>query len=58
MSIYEKILKNHDRKAFAVLIDPDKYDREGLHLIISSAIESSVDCILVGGSLVDLRPPG
>ena len=52
MSIYEKILKNHDRKAFAVLIDPDKYDREGLHLIISSAIESSVDCILVGGSLL------
>lgn len=52
MSIYEKILKNTDRKSFAVLIDPDKYDPEGLHLVISSAIESSVDCILVGGSLL------
>jgi phosphoglycerol geranylgeranyltransferase len=52
MSIYEKILKNHTRKAFAVLIDPDKYVPEGLHLVISLALESSVDCILVGGSLL------
>jgi phosphoglycerol geranylgeranyltransferase len=52
MSIYEKILKNNNRKSFAVLIDPDKYDPKGLDLVISSALESSVDFILVGGSLL------
>lgn len=52
MSIYEKILSNNYRKSFAVLIDPDKYDVKGLNLVISSARESSVDFILVGGSLL------
>ena len=52
MSIYEKIITNNHRKAFAVLIDPDKYDKKGLDPVISSAIESSVDFILVGGSLL------
>ena len=52
MSIYEKILKNSNRKSFAVLIDPDKYDPKGPNKIISSASESSVDFIFVGGSLL------
>jgi putative glycerol-1-phosphate prenyltransferase len=52
MSIYEKILKNNDRKKFAVLIDPDKYGLKGLNMVISSARESSVDFIFVGGSLL------
>jgi phosphoglycerol geranylgeranyltransferase len=52
MSIYEKILKNNNRKSFAILIDPDKFDPKGLNLVISSAQESSVDFILVGGSLL------
>jgi len=52
MSIYEKILLNSKRKLFAVLIDPDKYDRQGIDLVISSARESQVDFILVGGSLL------
>lgn len=52
MSIYHKILENSDRKSFAILIDPDKYIPERLHLVISLALESSVDCILVGGSLL------
>ena len=52
MSIYEKILKNNNRKSFAVLIDPDKYDPKGLNLVISSAGESYVDFIFVGGSLL------
>ena len=52
MSIYEKININNHRKSFAVLIDPDKYDKKGLSLVISSARESSVDFIFVGGSLL------
>jgi putative glycerol-1-phosphate prenyltransferase len=52
MSIYEKIRKNNSRKSFAVLIDPDKYDPEGLDLVIFSARECSVDFIFVGGSLL------
>jgi len=52
MSIYEMILKNSNRKLFAVLIDPDKYDPKGRDQMISSANESSVDFIFVGGSLL------
>jgi len=52
MSIYDKILNNNNRKSFAVLIDPDKYDVKGLYLVMSFARESLVDFILVGGSLL------
>lgn len=52
MSIYEKIQKNSNRKSFAVLIDPDKYDIKGINLVMSAARESLVDFILVGGSLL------
>lgn len=52
MSIYEKISKNNHRKFFAVLIDPDKYDKKGLSQVILLSGKSSVDFILVGGSLI------
>jgi phosphoglycerol geranylgeranyltransferase len=52
MTIYEKIRNKIDRKSFAVLIDPDKYDIKGLKLVISAALESAADFILVGGSLL------
>jgi phosphoglycerol geranylgeranyltransferase len=52
MNIYEKIKNNSPRKSFAVLIDPDKYDRPGLDAVVTLAIESSADFILVGGSLL------
>jgi putative glycerol-1-phosphate prenyltransferase len=52
MSIYEKIINNIHRKSFAILIDPDKYDQNGLNKVISSAGENHVDFILVGGSLL------
>lgn len=52
MSIYEKICNNIGRKAFSVLIDPDKYDRSSLEKLISLTKESQVDFILVGGSLI------
>ena len=52
MSIYEKIIKNKNRKSFAVLIDPDKYDSKGLVSLIFSIQENKADFILVGGSLM------
>jgi putative glycerol-1-phosphate prenyltransferase len=52
MNIYDKIRNNGNRKAFAVLIDPDNYDRKSLEPIINSACESKADFILVGGSLL------
>jgi phosphoglycerol geranylgeranyltransferase len=52
MNIYDKIRNNGSRKAFAVLIDPDKYDRQSLEILINSAIENRADFILVGGSLL------
>jgi len=52
MSIYNKINISKPRKLFAVLIDPDKYDRQGLLAVISAAVENQVDYFLVGGSLL------
>jgi putative glycerol-1-phosphate prenyltransferase len=52
MSIYEKIINNKRRKSFAVLIDPDKYDKEGLDHVVAASKENQVDFILVGGSLL------
>jgi phosphoglycerol geranylgeranyltransferase len=52
MNIYEKISHNNNRKLFAVLVDPDKHNRDSLSLLISSIKDSEVDFILVGGSLL------
>jgi len=52
MKIYEKINQANQRKFFAVLIDPDKYDRKGLEHVLSLAGENRADFILVGGSLL------
>jgi putative glycerol-1-phosphate prenyltransferase len=52
MSIYEQISINRQRKHFAVLIDPDKYDRQRLEAVVSRAEQSQVDFIFVGGSLL------
>jgi putative glycerol-1-phosphate prenyltransferase len=52
MKIYEKINQANRRKFFAVLIDPDKYDRKGLESVVSLAGENRADFILVGGSLL------
>lgn len=52
MKIYEKIHQNNQRKSFAVLIDPDKYDRKGLESVLLLAGENRTDFILVGGSLL------
>jgi phosphoglycerol geranylgeranyltransferase len=53
MKIYDKILAGHGRKLFAVLIDPDHFDGDGIENTIATAQESKVDFILVGGSLLE-----
>jgi putative glycerol-1-phosphate prenyltransferase len=52
--VYQSILekKKRQQKAFAVLIDPDKLDTVGLQKTIALAVESKVDYVFVGGSLV------
>ena len=51
--IYSHILKTiKTRKLFALLVDPDKHDRESLAWIGRSADQDYVDFILVGGSFV------
>jgi putative glycerol-1-phosphate prenyltransferase len=49
-SLTEK--KRRGRKSFAVLVDPDKVDRQQISLLAQQATEASVDYLLVGGSLV------
>jgi len=52
--IYNQLLekRKQKRKSFAVLIDPDKTDREGCLKTINIAVESKVDFFFVGGSLI------
>ncbi len=51
--IYPNIRKKlKSGKMFAILVDPDKHDRESLTALCSSAEGGLVDFILVGGSLV------
>ena len=51
--IYDHILKTiKTRKLFALLVDPDKHDRNSLAYIGRNADKDCVDFILVGGSLV------
>ncbi len=52
--IYNSLLekKSSGKKAFAVLIDPDKVTNENLPALIELAATSGIDYFLVGGSLV------
>jgi putative glycerol-1-phosphate prenyltransferase len=52
--IYKSLLekKSTGKKAFAVLIDPDKVTNESLPPLIELAAAAGVDYFLVGGSLV------
>ena len=54
MNIYNKILsdKNANKKSFALLIDPDKQDRNQLIAIIEKAKNANTDYFFVGGSLL------
>lgn len=52
MNIYKQISENTDRKKFAVLIDPDKYDRKGLEQLVETTGDDHVDFFFIGGSLL------
>ncbi len=47
-----QINKKNGRKAFAVLIDPDKIDIHNCATLLNISLENKVDFFLVGGSLI------
>lgn len=51
MNLYSSISDN--RKQFAVLIDPDKYNSKGLIDLVTMARKTMVSYFLVGGSLLE-----
>lgn len=53
-AIFNTIINNKKlgKKSFAVLIDPDKVDKESIQKIINLSMEAEVDYFFVGGSLV------
>tara|TARA_B100001115_G_scaffold183355_1_gene181916 strand:- start:1595 stop:2341 length:747 start_codon:yes stop_codon:yes gene_type:complete len=53
-NIYKHITQNanNGKKSFAILIDPDKQNKNKLRKIIKKAEESKVDYFFVGGSLL------
>lgn len=53
-NIYKQIIQNanNGKKSFAILIDPDKQNKNKLRKIIKKAEESKVDYFFVGGSLL------
>ena len=54
IGVYKQLLEKRKKgsKSFAVLIDPDKTDREACIKTVNIAIESKVDFFFVGGSLI------
>ncbi|HEX8357802.1 MAG TPA: geranylgeranylglyceryl/heptaprenylglyceryl phosphate synthase [Segetibacter sp.] len=52
--LYQHFVKNKQqgKKSLAVLVDPDKVDNYKIEQIVTLAIESHVDYLLVGGSLI------
>ncbi len=53
-NIYNQIIqkKSQGKKLFALLIDPDKINNDGLSQILGKAEDSKVDFLFIGGSLV------
>jgi len=54
IGVYNQLLEKRKKgsKSFAVLIDPDKTDRETCLKTINIAVESKIDFFFVGGSLI------
>ena len=52
--VYKELVDKRKRKekSFAVLVDPDKADKEYINKIVELSLEASVDYFFVGGSLV------
>jgi phosphoglycerol geranylgeranyltransferase len=55
MSIFKfiKDSKEHNKKLFAILIDPDKQNKDNLIDLVERANNSSVDLFFLGGSLLE-----
>jgi putative glycerol-1-phosphate prenyltransferase len=54
MNLYNKLLEKRKSgyKSFAVLLDPDKLDKESCIRIVNMGLESKIDYFFVGGSLI------
>lgn len=54
MKLYDSLTEKRNRgiKSFAVLLDPDKMDKESCVRIVNMALESKIDYFFVGGSLL------
>ncbi|MBX9851411.1 MAG: geranylgeranylglyceryl/heptaprenylglyceryl phosphate synthase [Cytophagaceae bacterium] len=54
MNLYDKLLEKKQKgyKSFAVLLDPDKLDKESCAKIVNMGVESKIDYFFVGGSLL------
>jgi phosphoglycerol geranylgeranyltransferase len=52
MSSFLQEIAGDDKKRFALLIDPDKHTKESLSYLVSLAVATPPDLILVGGSLL------
>lgn len=52
--VYQELVEKRKKsvKSFAVLIDPDKADKEYINQIVELSLQASVDYFFVGGSLV------
>lgn len=54
MNLYNKLQEKRAKgiKSFAVLLDPDKLDKESCVRIVNMGLESKIDYFFVGGSLI------
>lgn len=54
MNLYDSLVEKRNKgiKAFSVLLDPDKLDKESCIRIVNMALESKIDYFFVGGSLI------
>jgi putative glycerol-1-phosphate prenyltransferase len=54
MNLYSQLKDKKDKgiKSFAVLLDPDKLDKESCIRIVNMGLESKIDYFFVGGSLL------
>lgn len=54
MNLYTNLLEKREKgyKSFAVLLDPDKLDKESCIRIVNMGLESKIDYFFVGGSLL------
>ncbi|MEJ7682082.1 MAG: hypothetical protein WKG06_30375 [Segetibacter sp.] len=52
--LYQHFVKNKQQgqKSLAVLIDPDKVDNYKIEKLVTLAVDSKVDYLFVGGSLI------